>query len=201
MDHDFLKGDDRERPFTPPSELPILRWLGVLLILLALVYAGYRLIEWRGYRSPAAATKPASVAPSQTTEQAPRQASSSTTPEAGTRVVTKCLANGKTTYNDGDCAVGAKTSHVVTKETLNLMDAVRIPATPSVEELSAQSIVITQGKPAPDYAAMKAECAAWDERVKYLDALARQPLDGQTQDWIRSERKNARDRQSRIPCR
>lgn len=201
MDHEFLKGDGREPPFTPPPEQPLLRWLSLLLTLLALVYAGYRAIEWLNYRPPVAATKPANVVPNTTLEPVPKQAPSSTTSETGTRIVTKCLSNGETSYSDGDCAVGAKTSRVVTKENRNLMDAVRIPIKPPVAEPSAPSAVIAQSAQDLNHAAMKAECAAWDERVKYLDALARQPLDGQTQDWIRGERKKVRDRQARIPCR
>lgn len=201
MDHDFLKGGDRERPFTPPPEQPVLRWLGAMLTLLALVYAAYRVIEWQRYSPPAPAVKPTSVPPSRIVEQAPTQALSNPTPDTGARIVTKCLSNGKTTYNDSSCAAGEKTSQVLTKENHNLMDAVRVPAAPPAVELSTPSTVTTQGNQNPDYAAMKAECAAWDERVKYLDAMARQPLDGQTQDSIRSERKKARDRQARIPCR
>lgn len=200
MDHDFLKGGDRERPFTPPPEQPILRWLGALLTLLALAYAGYRVIEWQRYSPPAAAIKPVSAPPSRTMEREPIPARSSTAPEVGARIVTKCLSNGKTTYSDGTCAAGEKTSQVLTEKNHNLMDAVRVPAALPAVEPSTQLAVITQGNQKPDYAAMKAECAAWDERVKYLDAMARQPLDGQTQDLIRSERKQVRDRQARIPC-
>jgi hypothetical protein len=201
MDHDFLKGGDRERPFSPPPEQPILRWLCVLFALLAFLYVGYRIMERLNDRPSAVPTKPANVTPSRNQEETSKQAPSNTTPEAGTRMVTKCLSNGKTTYSDGDCAAGAKTSQVLTKENHNLMDAVRIPATPSAAEPLAQPVVVTQGSPAVGYAAMKAECAALDQRVKYLDALARQPLDGQTQDSIRNERKTTRDRQARIPCR
>jgi hypothetical protein len=200
VDHDFLKGDDRERPFAPPPEQPILRWLGALLALLALAYSGYRLIEWLSYRPPTAVITPATVAPSRATEQVSKQAPSNATSEAGTRMVTKCLSNGKTTYSDSNCAAGEKTSQVATKENHNLMDAVRVPATSPTAELSVQSTVITQGKTNPDYAAMKAECATLDERVKYLDAMARQPQSMQMHDWIRNERKIARDRQARIPC-
>jgi hypothetical protein len=200
MDHDFLRGGDRERPFAPPPEQPVLRWLGALLTLLALIYAGYRTTDWWNQRPPVNATRPAPTRPNQATEQPPRQSLPSPAPEPGNRVVTKCRANGKTTYSDGDCAAGAKTSQVVTKENHNLMDAVRVSQTPPAAEPPVQSAVIAQSKPNPDYAAMKAECATLDERVKHLDAMARQPQNMQTHDWIRNERKNARDRRARIPC-
>lgn len=44
------------------------------------------------------------------------------------------------------------------------------------------------------------QCRTLDERVNYLDRLARQPQSGHMQDWITSERKNARDRQFRLRC-
>lgn len=46
----------------------------------------------------------------------------------------------------------------------------------------------------------KAECQHLDARVQQLDAMARQPQSAQVQDWIRAERKTARDRQFAIRC-
>lgn len=46
----------------------------------------------------------------------------------------------------------------------------------------------------------RAECDHLDARVRYLDALARQPQSAAMQDWIRGERKTARDRQFRLRC-
>jgi hypothetical protein len=108
MDHDFLKGGDRERPFAPPPERPILHWLSALLILLSAAYAGYRAVDWWNHRPPTATATPASARPGPTTEQTSRQPLPSTAPEPGTRVVTKCLTNGKTAYSDSDCAMGAR---------------------------------------------------------------------------------------------
>ena len=49
-------------------------------------------------------------------------------------------------------------------------------------------------------ATSKVECEALDARVNQLDAMARQPQSAQMQDWIRGERKAARDRQFGIRC-
>lgn len=46
----------------------------------------------------------------------------------------------------------------------------------------------------------KDECAALDARIRHLDALARRPQSGPSQDRISAERKEARDRQFRIKC-
>ena len=50
------------------------------------------------------------------------------------------------------------------------------------------------------HAARHSECKALDARVMHLDAMARQPQGAQMHDWIRSERKQARDRQFEIRC-
>lgn len=46
----------------------------------------------------------------------------------------------------------------------------------------------------------RAECAALKDRIVQLDALARQPQTGQTQDRIKEEKKQVRDRQFRLRC-
>jgi hypothetical protein len=48
--------------------------------------------------------------------------------------------------------------------------------------------------------AKKAECTALDTRITQLDSMARQPQSAATQDWLRSERKTARDRQFQLRC-
>jgi hypothetical protein len=44
------------------------------------------------------------------------------------------------------------------------------------------------------------ECKNLDARITQLDSMARQPQSGQTQDWIRGERKTARGRQFSLRC-
>lgn len=46
----------------------------------------------------------------------------------------------------------------------------------------------------------QAECRSLDAHVNHLDSLARQPQSGAMQDWIRGERKKARDRQFGLRC-
>jgi hypothetical protein len=50
------------------------------------------------------------------------------------------------------------------------------------------------------HASRKSECRSLDARITQLDGMARQPQGAQTHDWIRSERKQARDRQFEIRC-
>jgi hypothetical protein len=49
-------------------------------------------------------------------------------------------------------------------------------------------------------AASGAECRALDARVAQLDAMARAPQSAQTKDWLREQRRAARDRQFAIRC-
>lgn len=44
------------------------------------------------------------------------------------------------------------------------------------------------------------ECKALAAQVTNLDAMARQPQSGQTQDWITSEKRKVRDRQFQLRC-
>lgn len=214
MDRDYMKDRQRERPFSPPPERSGISTFGIAFIFIAALFGLYKAADWKlNQRANALATKKATAAaietkgstvkPQTTDQPLPPLPSYQTVPDAqpGSRTVTKCVVNGKTSYSDGNCATGAIASQVVTKANHNLMDAVRMPVVTHAAEPAPPSSVVAQGNQSSSYAAMKAECAGLDEHIKYLDALARQPQGAQTQDWIRDERKKARDRQNRIPCR
>lgn len=64
--------------------------------------------------------------------------------------------------------------------------SIQVSATPAAMPLPASS--------------HKAACEGLDHRVRELDAIARQPQTAGMQDWIRSERKSARDEQFRLRC-
>jgi hypothetical protein len=69
---------------------------------------------------------------------------------------------------------------------------------------ASSAITITTNRTVSDVPAaqaMQAECAALNARVESLDAQARHPQSAQMQDWIRGERKQARDRQFGLRCR
>ncbi len=215
MDRDYMKDHQRERPFSPPPDRSGVSTIGIAIIFIAALFGLYKAAEWKlNQRAAELAAKNAAVEAAETshainvrrrtTDQPfPPLPSYQNAPDAQSEnpTVTKCVVNGKTSYSDGNCATGATASQIVTKANHNLMDAVRMPVVTQAAEPESQSSVVVQGNQGSDYAAMKAECAALDERIKYLDAMARQPQGAQTQDWIRDERKKARDRQSRIPCR
>lgn len=49
-------------------------------------------------------------------------------------------------------------------------------------------------------AAQASECAPIDQRIRSLDAMARQPQSGQMQDWIRAERMAVMSRRAALHC-
>jgi hypothetical protein len=67
----------------------------------------------------------------------------------------------------------------------------------AIQTVVVQSAPATTAAEAPSN---KAECTLLDHRVNQLDDMARQPQSGATQDWIRSERQKARDRQFALRC-
>ncbi|MCY1163971.1 MAG: hypothetical protein V4455_18375 [Pseudomonadota bacterium] len=202
MDPDFMKNSAHDRPFSPAPERSIIPWLASLILIVGLLYLGYQSITWWRIQPTSNAVK--SIAPPTNStppsaQDLPQESGATPAPEPGTRLITKCVVQGKTSYGDSNCATGAVATQVVTKANHNLLQAVRVPPT-QTEESPSPSTVIAQSSSGPNIATIKAECAALDEHIKYLDALARQPQSGQMQDWIRGERKKARDRQFGIPC-
>jgi hypothetical protein len=206
MDPDFMKHDNADRPFGPAPEPSLMRWIAAMLVLLALVYAGYRVWESSSNRASPPKTRQDTSATSQPLApprtSAPPQSAAPAPQAPGTHVVSKCVVNGKTLYSDNACPQGTAGTQVVTKADHNLMAGLtpaQMAAANRVQPAAPSLAVIAQsGEVTPDKAS---ECAFIDTEIKHLDALARQPLSGQMQDWITAERKELRDRQFRIPCR
>lgn len=64
---------------------------------------------------------------------------------------------------------------------------------------AAEQVVPVATRPAGSKA-NASECRELNERVNWLDNLGRIGGSGYTMDWIREERRKARDRQFRIGC-
>lgn len=215
MDRDYMKDSSRDRPFRPPPESALAGWLGKLVILVCILYLGFKLADWLDHRAKPAPAKalitavPVVQTTVQPTTQLPTTAPSlPKTPlhlpmrnvPAESDSIIKCVINGKTSYGDNTCAAGAMTSKVVIKQNQNLIAPITVPSVAQAITPAPAPITITRVNPGPDYAALKAECAWLDASIKHLDDLARQPQSGSMQDWIRDERKKMRDRQFRIRC-
>ncbi len=205
MDTDFMKRGNADRPFGPAQEQPLLRWIATLLVLLALVYTGYRVWESPSDRASPPKTKQDTSAagqplpPPQTS--APPQSATPAAQAPGTHIVSKCVVNGKTLYSDGACPQGTASTQIVTKSDHNLMAGLtpaQMAAADRVQPVAPSMSTLAQpGNAVPDKAS---ECVFINSEIKRLDAMARQPQSGQMQDWITAERKKLRDRQFRIRC-
>lgn len=139
-----------------------------------------------------------------------------TSPTQGsTRVVYKCVVNGRVTYSGpNDCRGGTASSlEIAAGPDSATVAAARIAAqreaVPAAEpeaaqrrqghaDDAAQAVAAMQERQQAD--ARRSGCAELDQQIRSLDSQARQPLSGQMQDWIRSQRADARTRQFRFHC-
>ncbi len=197
MDPDFTKNGDNDTPFRPSPDKSITPWLLALVFVAGLLYTGYQSIDW-GKDKPMRNKVPiVTTTPSPPPQPAQPQAAPT---DPGSRIITKCTGSGKTTYSDGDCPKGSETTQLVTKADYNLVAGLTREQLAAVKRLDAQAATAaTDAQNSPAFT-NTSECKALDDYIKYLDALARQPQTMQTQDWIRDERKSARDRQFTIRC-
>ena len=212
LDRDYMYEKRRERPFSPPPERFNFGTLGMVLIFIVAMFFLYKAADWKlNHRAAQRTSHPLAesalkLAPH--TVQAPTQPLSSTQPAsqntpnatAGISKVTKCVVNGSTSYGDGSCPQGSISSQITTRANHNLIAAVRPERVSPTETPVDQHIVEVQNSSFNDAAAKKSECQSLNAQIEYWDAMARQPQGAQTQDWIRDQRKKARDRQFQIRC-
>lgn len=118
--------------------------------------------------------------------------------------VTKCTSTaGKAEYSDGPCPTGSHAATVWVQPDVNLADGMSVAAREaSMRSNSAIAAQIYQHerRVAQNTSDVLGECASLDARIKWVDAMARQPQDAPMQDWLSNERKAARDRQFRLHC-
>ena len=216
MDRDYMNEKRPRQAFNPAPKKSAASTLFMVLVFVAALFFLYQLADWQLNKraSGIAAQSAPKVQPTPGQppsrqeafpllgEPGPRPYQDAPEPVVGNRVVTKCIVNGKTSYGDGPCASDAVAAQVTTRADHNIMAPVRVAASITTETTYSPAPVVTTQNNAPsDYAAKKLECQTLDARVQYLDSMSRQPQGAQTMDWIRDERKKARDRQFRIPCR
>ena len=68
------------------------------------------------------------------------------------------------------------------------------------EEITAPPVAPIQQQSQPQQPSFKAHCAELDERIKHLDRMGRAGSQHYDLDWIRRQRKEARDTQFRLRC-
>lgn len=203
MEPDFMRRGNSDKPFTAAPEQSLFHWIGGFFIVLALLYVGYRVLDVPSREVP---TNPAPT--NQTVLTHPKIPLPASRPlehpaavPRGPQTVTKCTIGGKTIYGDAPCPQGATAERVNTDTDRNLISGLTSEQMAAADRIQPPAplpaIVAQSDNPVPTNAS---ECRALDEHIKHLDALARQPLDAQTQDWIKARRKADRDRQFAIRC-
>ena len=218
MDRDYMNEKRPRRAFNPSPKKSATSTLFMVLVFVAALFFLYKLADWHLNQSasgiatqsaPKAQRTPGQPPAGQEAFTLPRESGlrpyqdqDAPAPVASKRVVTKCIVNGKTSYGDGPCASDAVAAQVTTRADHNIMAPVRVAVSTTTETTYSPAPVVTTQYNAPsDYAAKKIECQSLDSHIQHLDSMSRQSQGAQTMDWIRDERKKARDRQFRIPCR
>ncbi len=153
-----------------------------------------------------AVPQPASAVPSHYRPQMPIQ------------VVYKCVVNGRVTYSGPDDCKGGMGSTLDILPGPRPESSVALPSARIAAQREAprpaEQPVPRQLQAAADEAAQavarahgqqlaasrQAECRQLDDSIRNLDSQARQPSSGQMQDWIRSQRTDARSRQFALHC-
>ena len=196
-----------ERGLRPRAERNWLLWLALAVLLVVLAWRG---AEWLLAQHPQRAARPAAATPAGRLPTVPLPADAPDVyvrpaPPAESYGITKCLsATGQAAYSDGPCPAGSRASTVWVQPDVNLSDGM----SPAEREASVRSnsTVAAQMRQHERRVAQSAggdvqgACAALDARIKWIDAMARQPQGAPTQDWLANEKKLARDRQFRLRC-
>jgi hypothetical protein len=201
----------RQRPFSPPPDR--FSTLSKVLVFVVVLFVLYKIAEWKLHQHAASPAGKQTTEAVRKTVQRPAEAPTQVLPPmppypntpdatANTHLVNKCVANGKTSYGDSTCPQGAVKTQVRTRADQNLMTAVRPAAVMQTEEEAvSQPAAAARSGPSLDAAAKKAECQALNAQIEHLDSMSRQPQSAQMQDWIKEERKKARDQQFHLLCR
>lgn len=207
------------RPFTPPKETSVLVMVGWWIAIAFILFKAY---DWwhqerQQKRSPAAVPTVTRAVPAPSTElprvrpatsPAAVREKSSTPQQMPYRSGTVYLCRNpdrSTFWTKAPCSTHGAVLERLTQvpEDLPFDAQVRIAEerrralTPPRIQASETSTSVASPFATVD---RKAVCDRLDDRVRELDAIARQPQTASMQDWIRSKRKSVRDAQFRMRC-
>ena len=209
-----------ERPFLPAKETSLFVivacWIGIAFLLFQ-AYAWWDQKQLRekparqGSSMPARGEMPAPAAPPRAAD-APPVAAAAPRPLPPPEV--HCATSGGTLYHcrnadrstfwaNTPCSAHGATIDRMTSvpadlpfgEQVRIAEERRRALTPPPMHVSEAPAAAPE--PAIDHGR---RCAALEDRVRELDAMAREPHSAPMQDWIRSQRKLARDTQFRLRC-
>jgi hypothetical protein len=222
--------NDGGRPFSPPPEKQsfltmVLFWVAVAFILYKL-YGWWEPRKVARAQPMAAATQPRDATqqpvlvnpgpeidtPPARTPQAPRQAylpspvieppAEVTRPQTGGTIYYCKNYSGGTFWAQAHCSQHNALIDRIASVPAGMPFDQQVAIAEQQRHAAARAIQV-QSTPVAEAAAVpsnRSECALLDSRVIELDAMARQPQSGATQDWIRTERQKARDRQFALRC-
>lgn len=191
----------REHPFSPPPERFNLGTLGKVLVLVGALFFLYQAADWKLVQPTASSTTNTPRQLVSAPVQAPvRPSVQRPVALTDTPRITKCVVNAKTSYSDAPCPYGAVGSEITTYANHNLMAAVRPEPSHQTPAPAHEEVAIAQIYQVPGVISQKTECESLNTQIVQWDAEARQPHSAQMQDWIKDQRKRARDRQFRIHC-
>ncbi|AGU47135.1 hypothetical protein VAPA_1c00040 [Variovorax paradoxus B4] len=201
-----------ERSLRPTRERHWATWIALSALLLFGLYRGAEWLLAQRAERPGSVESALPPAPGSAAERrrpipsppANLPASPSAAPAA--LEVSKCTsAAGKTAYSDGPCPAGSTATTVRLDRNQNLADGMsaeaREASNRSSAALAAQQQSYERQVARNAVGDTRADCDALDAQVKGLDTMARQPQGAAMQDWLRSERQQARDRRFRLGCR
>lgn len=222
-DRDYMRDRARDadrvsaRIFKSPTESSatstlwiVLTWVSISFLLFKAfswweanrtVSARHTVIEQR--RNPPTGESTASSVPtpqlsSLRSGSPPRSRPYQQTPEAFS--VTKCVGRTGTSYSDGPCPAGTAATRVAAGTQTNISDGLTkrtiqdpAPAPAVVANFPEQTPVIATSN-------LLAQCKLLTEELNRFDVMARQPLSGATQDWIRDQQRALQSRKFALKC-
>lgn len=224
-DRDYMRDRQRDangrssRPFTRNPEASAAGTLWIVLAWVVIFFALFKAFSWWQVHKPVPVRPPDNERrrvslPEPVPLSLPESAPSAEQPSpvypyqpdqarVESRSVTKCVGRTGTSYADGPCPNGATSTTVTTYTGLNLSDGLptvsRTPQPVPVERVTVNVPVIAPPV-AVSISNVQAECAGLTSELHQLDARARQPQSGQSQDWIRDKQRALRARKFELRC-
>lgn len=115
--------------------------------------------------------------------------------------VAKCVGRTGTSYSDGPCPAGTAATRVAAGTQTNISDGLTRRTT---REQSQSPVVVTTSADLPlpsiEPSNLLAQCKSLTEELNRFDVIARQPLSGAMQDWIRDQQRALQSRKFALKC-
>jgi cytoskeletal protein RodZ len=114
--------------------------------------------------------------------------------------VTKCVGRTGTSYSDGPCPAGTAATRVAAGTQTNISDGL---TKRTIQNQAPAPVVVTtfvDQSPTIATSNLPAQCKSLTEELNRFDVMARQPLSGAMQDWIRDQQRTLQSRKFALKC-